>query len=101
MCVTVLPKSDAKYVCRPKEDHITFVMILKRVLTIASGGGLSINGHHVYCGDYIFSGHTLTLVMAYLVIRQCKYKNCLLIIHKPILKTRLQNSNSSTSFPLS
>ena len=71
MSVTVLPKPDPDYVCRPKEENITFIMIIKRVLTILSGGGLSINGHHVYCGDYIFSGHTLTLVMAYLVIQQC------------------------------
>ena len=43
-----------------------------------SGGGLSIYGKHVYCGDYIFSGHTVTLTMGYLIIKQCKiYTNYL------------------------
>ena len=46
---------------------------VKRVITISSGGGLSINGNHIYCGDYIFSGHTMTLTMGYLAIKQCKY----------------------------
>ena len=47
-------------------------VIAERVLKIISGGGLSINGKHVYCGDYIFSGHTMVLTMAYLVIKTCK-----------------------------
>ena len=71
MFVTVLPKPDRNYECRVEEDHVSFLIIVKRVLTIISGGGLSVNGKHVYCGDYIFSGHTFTLVMAYLVIREC------------------------------
>ena len=45
---------------------------VRRVITISSGGGLSINGKHVFCGDYIFSGHTMTLTMGYLAIKQCK-----------------------------
>ena len=73
MFVTVLPKSDITYTCRPPSDHVTIVTIIRRVLTIMSGGGLSINGHHVYCGDYIFSGHTVTLLMCYLVVRHCEY----------------------------
>ena len=71
MFVTILPKPDENYKCMVEEDHLTFNIIVKRVLHIISGGGLSVNGKHVYCGDYIFSGHTFTLVMAYLVIREC------------------------------
>ena len=72
--VTVLPKSDAGYECSEKagRGNITALLILNRVVTILSGGGLSINGKHVYCGDYIFSGHTVIFVMAYLCIKQCK-----------------------------
>ena len=32
--------------------------------------GLSINGKHVYCGDYIYSGHTMTIIMACLIIKE-------------------------------
>ena len=51
--------------------------VTRRVITLLSGGGLSINGKHVYCGDYIFSGHTVIFVMAYLCIKQCQYKSLL------------------------
>ena len=47
-------------------------VIAERVLKIISGGGLSINGKHVYCGDYIYSGHTMVLTMGYLAIKQCE-----------------------------
>ena len=71
MSVTVLPKPDMRYECRPRVEHVTGFIIVERVLTILSGGGLSINGKHVLCGDYIFSGHTSTLLLSYLVVRQC------------------------------
>jgi len=45
-------------------------VIAERVLKLISGGGLSINGKHVYCGDYIFSGHTMVLTMGYYAIRE-------------------------------
>ena len=88
--VTVLPKADEEYECQPRSND-TSVMgkipfniralffkalnladYVKRVIVISSGGGLSINGKHVFCGDYIFSGHTMTLTMGYLAIKQCK-----------------------------
>ena len=70
--VTVLPKSDKDYLCTEKAGNITALLVVNRVVTLLSGGGLSINGKHVYCGDYIFSGHTVIFVMAYLCIKQCK-----------------------------
>ena len=89
MFVTVLPKSDEQYFCQEKVDNVTvtgkqllrchcaklniqMLDYVKRVITIISGGGLSMNDKHVFCGDYIFSGHTMTLTMAYLAIKQCK-----------------------------
>merc|ERR1712061_882164 len=70
MFVTVLPKPDESYVCAAKIEDITPYDVTRRVITLLSGGGLSINGKHIYCGDYIFSGHTMVLTMGYLVIKQ-------------------------------
>jgi len=70
MYVTVLPKPDQDYVCEPKLNHTTSMDIFLRVVKLLSGMGLSINGKHVYCGDYIYSGHTMTLIMTYLVIKE-------------------------------
>lgn len=79
MFITVLPKSDETYTCHPKSNNTTPMVYLKRMMTIISGGGLSINGNHVYCGDYIFSGHTVTLTMAALTITQYSPKRFLLL----------------------
>jgi len=79
MFITVLPKSDETYTCLPKSNNTTPMVYLRRMLTIISGGGLSINGNHVYCGDYIFSGHTVTLTMAALTINQYSPKRFLLL----------------------
>eukprot|EP00092_Neocalanus_flemingeri_P007428 GFUD01008021.1.p1 GENE.GFUD01008021.1~~GFUD01008021.1.p1 ORF type:complete len:406 (+),score=131.39 GFUD01008021.1:44-1261(+) len=70
MFITVLPKADETYICQPRSDNITLGLVVNRVMTIVSGGGLSINGKQVYCGDYIFSGHTVTLTLGYLAIKQ-------------------------------
>ena len=75
MFITVLPRPNQDYECRDKlpYENITSSVILHRVFTLLLGGGLTINGKHVYCGDYIYSGHTTTLIIAYLCIRDCKY----------------------------
>ena len=88
--VTVVPKADIHYHCNNRSDDVSMTGELydlksanflifcseyvRRVVGITIGGGLSINGMHVYCGDYIFSGHTVALTMGYLVIKQCKYQ---------------------------
>lgn len=73
MYVTVLPVSSTKYYCSPKSNGTTIAVVSKRVFQLMSGFGLSINGKHTYCGDYIYSGHTVMLVLGYLVIAECKH----------------------------
>merc|ERR1712240_456641 len=69
MIVTVLPSSNKDYHCDAQLNHtITTGEVIHRVLKIMSGFGLSINGQHVYCGDFIFSGHTMILILCYLII---------------------------------
>lgn len=94
MFVTVLPTSSSTYYCSPKANSTNPVLIARRVFQLFSGFGLSINGKHTFCGDYIYSGHTTILVMSYLIVVECKYfKHYLLVIHifnnnYIILKTR-------------
>lgn len=79
MFITVLPKPDESYTCAQKMEDVTPYDITWRVLTLLSGGGLSINGKHIYCGDYIFSGHTMTLTMGYLTIKQYSPRRYILL----------------------
>lgn len=71
--VTVLPVPSPNYFCSPKANSTSALVITKRVFQLMSGFGLSINGKHTYCGDYIYSGHTVMLVMGYLIIVECKW----------------------------
>lgn len=68
MYVTVLPIASKTYVCSPKANYTSASLITLRALRLFSGMGLSINGQHVYCGDYIYSGHTVILTIVYLTI---------------------------------
>merc|ERR1719288_627729 len=73
MALTVLPVADKKYredICQPQSNQTSAFVMGQRVLKLISGMGLAINGKHVYCGDYIYSGHTMSLVMAYLIIKE-------------------------------
>jgi len=66
MFVTVLPKPDPTYECAAQLNETTFTVVVLRVLKIVSGGGLTLSGSYVFCGDYIFSGHTVILTMGYM-----------------------------------
>jgi len=72
MFVTQVPKADPNYYCSPKlkDDERTFWNIFVRSLRVLSGLGLSIEGKHTLCGDYIYSGHTIVHVTCYLFIRE-------------------------------
>lgn len=85
MYVTVLPVASKTYFCSPKANNTSPLLITKRVLQLISGFGLSINGKHTYCGDYIYSGHTVVLVLSYLIIKECTYfrqDNKIGLLHK-------------------
>ncbi|XP_050315832.1 phosphatidylcholine:ceramide cholinephosphotransferase 2-like [Anthonomus grandis grandis] len=70
MYVTVLPLASRTYPCSPKSNETSPTLIAKRVLHLMSGFGLSVNGKHTFCGDFIYSGHTVVLVFSYLVISE-------------------------------
>lgn len=70
MFVTVLPVSSKTYYCSPKSNNTTPLLVIRRMFYLISGFGLSINGHHTYCGDYIYSGHTMVLVLSYLIVAE-------------------------------
>ncbi|XP_073977601.1 phosphatidylcholine:ceramide cholinephosphotransferase 2-like isoform X3 [Rhodnius prolixus] len=79
MYVTVLPVSSTTYYCSPKANSTSFVIVAKRVFQLMSGFGLSINGKHTYCGDFIYSGHTVVLVMCYLIINEYSPKRLIML----------------------
>ena len=73
MLITAELSVRQNYTCAPQLNHtISFLELISRVVTIVSGGGLSMNGKQIYCGDFIFSGHTMVLMMAFFVVRECK-----------------------------
>ncbi|XP_034245360.1 phosphatidylcholine:ceramide cholinephosphotransferase 2-like isoform X2 [Thrips palmi] len=70
MFVTVLPMSDPTYYCSPKANETTPWLLTTRVWQLMSGFGLTINGKQTYCGDFIYSGHTVMLTICYLLINE-------------------------------
>ncbi|CAH1122861.1 unnamed protein product [Ceutorhynchus assimilis] len=79
MYVTVLPMSNRDYPCSPKSNHTSPRLIAQRVLHLMSGFGLSVNGKHTFCGDFIYSGHTVILVFSYLIISEYTPKKFFLL----------------------
>ncbi|KAL1459101.1 hypothetical protein WDU94_011109 [Cyamophila willieti] len=79
MFVTVLPMSSRTYTCAEKANSTSPALIAKRVIQLFSGFGLSINGKHTYCGDYIYSGHTTILAMSYMMIQEYSPKRFFLL----------------------
>ncbi|KAK7862282.1 hypothetical protein R5R35_006649 [Gryllus longicercus] len=76
MFVTVLPVASVTYYCSPKLNSTSTAVVVQRMWQLFQGFGLSINGKHTYCGDYIYSGHTVMLTMSYLIIAEYSPKRC-------------------------
>lgn len=71
MYVTTLPVPGMHFQCAPKLNGDSQAKI-QRILRLISGGGLSITGSHILCGDFLFSGHTVVLTLTYLFIKECE-----------------------------
>ncbi|XP_043917248.1 phosphatidylcholine:ceramide cholinephosphotransferase 2 [Protopterus annectens] len=69
MYVTTLPVPGMHFKCAPKL-HGDSEAKIQRVIKLVSGGGLSITGSHIMCGDFLFSGHTVILTITYLFIKE-------------------------------
>ncbi|XP_061664210.1 phosphatidylcholine:ceramide cholinephosphotransferase 2-like isoform X2 [Syngnathoides biaculeatus] len=69
MYVTTLPVPGKHMVCAPKlyDDSAGKIW---RIVRLISGGGLSLTGSHMMCGDFLYSGHTVMLTLSYLFIKE-------------------------------
>ncbi|XP_010639907.1 phosphatidylcholine:ceramide cholinephosphotransferase 2 [Fukomys damarensis] len=75
MYVTTLPVPGMHIQCAPKLNGDSQAKV-QRILRLISGGGLSITGSHALCGDFLFSGHTVTMTLLYLFIKECEWGCC-------------------------
>ncbi|XP_066576761.1 phosphatidylcholine:ceramide cholinephosphotransferase 2 [Amia ocellicauda] len=69
MYITTLPVPGMHMNCAPKL-HGNSQAKIQRILRLISGGGLSITGSHMMCGDFLYSGHTVMLTLTYLFIKE-------------------------------
>lgn len=69
MYITTLPVPGKHMTCAPKVSGDSREMVW-RILGLVAGGGLSITGGHLMCGDFLYSGHTVMLTLAYLFIKE-------------------------------
>ena len=68
--VTVLPVASKTYYCSPKANDATVWDVIIRALKSFIGMGLSITGMSTFCGDYIYSGHTVVLTLTCLIFQE-------------------------------
>uniref|UniRef100_A0A0N4ZCX7 PAP2_C domain-containing protein n=1 Tax=Parastrongyloides trichosuri TaxID=131310 RepID=A0A0N4ZCX7_PARTI len=69
---TTLPNADPNYPCAPRftDQNRTISGVLGRAVKVFFGAGLQVNGDSNLCGDYIYSGHTVILVISTLFINE-------------------------------
>ncbi|XP_030629967.1 phosphatidylcholine:ceramide cholinephosphotransferase 2 [Chanos chanos] len=69
MYVTTLPVPGMHFNCAAKLYGDSQGKVY-RILRLISGGGLSITGSHLMCGDFLYSGHTVMLTLTFLFIKE-------------------------------
>ncbi|PIO31749.1 hypothetical protein AB205_0095070 [Aquarana catesbeiana] len=69
MYVTTLPVPGMHFQCAPKLSGDSYGKA-QRILRLLTGGGLTITGSHILCGDFLYSGHTVMLTLTYLFIKE-------------------------------
>ncbi|CAI4225915.1 unnamed protein product [Auanema sp. JU1783] len=71
MLVTQVPVADPNFYCSPKlGENATFWRVVVRGLKMVAGVGLNVQGKNTLCGDYIYSGHTIVLVISALFMTE-------------------------------
>uniref|UniRef100_A0AC35UAH8 PAP2_C domain-containing protein n=1 Tax=Rhabditophanes sp. KR3021 TaxID=114890 RepID=A0AC35UAH8_9BILA len=70
--MTQLPKADIYYQCAPKftDANRTIKGVFLRAIEVFFAGGLQVKAEGNLCGDYLYSGHTITLVLTALFINE-------------------------------
>lgn len=69
MSVTLLPVPNRQRFCEPKLNHTNWQVITGRVVMKIFHLGLQSPETRQACGDFIYSGHTITLCLAYLTLK--------------------------------
>jgi len=70
MSITVLPKPDQHWACPKQNTSLTIQDVWSKLVRVAGDGGISLGDKQQFCGDYIFSGHTMVLIIAYLIVKE-------------------------------
>jgi len=70
MSITVLPKPDQYWACPKQNSSLTIQDVWSKLVRVAGDGGISLGDKQQFCGDYIFSGHTMVLIIAYLIVKE-------------------------------
>lgn len=67
MLATSLPVPGTHLKCDNSTTDV--VLTMKKAVTFMAGAGLSITGAHNYCGDYLYSGHTVIIMIGCLFLQ--------------------------------
>jgi len=68
--VTLLPLPNNYQKCAPKLNNTSLAELWDRCWRVVAGAGLEVAGLRNTCGDLIYSGHTIALLVACLTVRE-------------------------------